>query len=113
MSKETAIPLEFEGEQLESVLVSRRDDMRRPGVILFPTVMGVSELELGFARQLVHLGYTGFVADLYGKKFRGAPRPTMSGELKRLRGDRASLRERLLAVLECVRELDAVESDRI
>ena len=113
MTRETPVPLRFEGEELEGVLVARRDSARRPGVIIFPTVMGVSELELGFARQLVHLGYTGFVADLFGKAFRGAPREIMSSELKRLRSDRASLRKRLLAVLECVRELDAIESDRI
>jgi len=68
---------------------------------------------LGFARQLVHLGYTGFVADLFGKPFHGAPRDTMFGELARLRSDRASLRRRLLAVLESVRRQDAVESDHI
>jgi len=113
MTRETPVALRFGDEDLEGVLVARRDSARRPGVIIFPTVMGVSDLELGFARQLVHLGYTGFVADLFGKRFRGAPREIMSNELKRLRGDRASLRKRLLAVLECVRELDAVESDRI
>jgi dienelactone hydrolase len=113
MTRETPVGLDFEGEELEGVLVSRRDSARRPGVIIFPTVMGVSDLELGFARQLVHLGYTGFVADLFGKKFRGADRDTMMGELKRLRGDRASLGRRLLAVLDSVRELDAVEAYRI
>jgi len=113
MTRETPVALRFGDEDLEGVLVARRDSARRPGVIIFPTVMGVSDLELGFARQLVHLGYTGFVADLFGKQFRGAPREIISNELKRLRGDRASLRKRLLAVLECVRELDAVESDRI
>jgi dienelactone hydrolase len=113
MTRETLVPLTFEGEELEGVLVARRDSARRPGVIIFPTVMGVSDLELGFARQLVHLGYTGFVADLFGKTFRGAPREIMSNELKRLRSDRASLRKRLLAVLESVRKLDAVESERI
>ena len=113
MTRETAIPLTFGDEELEGVLVARRDRARRPGVILFPTVMGVSDLELGFARQLVHLGYTGFVADLFGKKFRGAPREIMSGELKRLRSDRASLRERLLAVLKCARGQDAIEPERI
>ena len=113
MTRETPVALQFEGEDLEGVLVARRDSARRPAVILFPTVMGVSELELGFARQLVHLGYTGFVADLFGKPFHGAPRDTCFGELKRLRNDRASLRKRLLAILECVRELDAVEADRI
>ena len=113
MTRETPVGLRFAGEELESVLVARRDSARRPGIVIFPTVMGVSELELGFARQLVHLGYTGFVADLFGKKFRGAPRDVMFGELERLRGDRASLRERLLAVLEAARAQGAIEADRI
>jgi dienelactone hydrolase len=113
MTRETPVALRFGDEELEGVLVARRDGARRPGVILFPMVMGVSELELGFARQLVHLGYTGFVADLFGKKFRGAPRDVMFGELERLRSDRASLRERLLAVLESARAQDAIEADRI
>src|SRR5688500_5235032 len=113
MTRETPIPLRFEDEELEGVLVARRDSARRPGVIIFPTVMGVTELELGFARQLVHLGYTGFVADLFGKTFRDAPREVMMDELKRLRGDRASLRMRLLAVLDSARAQTAVESDRI
>jgi dienelactone hydrolase len=113
MTSETPVGLNFEGEDLEGVLVARRDSARRPGVIIFPTVMGVSEHELGFARELVHLGYTGFVADLFGKRFHGAPREVMSNELKRLRSDRASLRRRLLVILECVSKLAAVESDRI
>jgi dienelactone hydrolase len=113
MTRETPVGLKFGDEELEGVLVARRDGARRPGVILFPTVMGVSDLELGFARQLVHLGYTGFVADLFGKKFRGSPRDVMKGELTRLRNDRASLRDRLLAVLDCARALDAIEADRI
>ena len=113
MTRETPVGLRFGDEDLEGVLVARRDSARRPGVIIFPTVMGVSELELGFARQLVHLGYTGFVADLFGKAFRGAPRDVMFGELERLRGDRASLRERLLSVLESARAQDAIEADRI
>ena len=113
MTRETAVPLSFGGEELEGVLVARRDSARRPGVIIFPTVMGVSELELGFARDLVHLGYTGFVADLFGKALHGASREVMFGEMQRLRGDRASLRERLLAVLESARAQDAIEAESI
>ena len=109
MSKQTPVPLEFEGESLEGVFVGRRDNGARPTVILIPTVMGVSDLELGFGRQLVELGYNAFVADLFGKKFRGAPRDTMFGEMGRLKGDRAALRRRLLAVLEQVRGIDQSE----
>lgn len=113
MSKERPVPLDFEGEALEGVLVSRRDNAPRPVVIIFPTVMGVSELELGFARQIVHLGYTAFVADLYGKAFHGSAREVAAGQMKRLRADRAALRRRLLAVLDAVRPLDAVVGDRV
>ena len=113
MTRETPVGLRFGDEELEGVLVARRDSARRPGVVIFPTVMGVSDLELGFARQLVHLGYTGFVADLFGKRFHGSSRDVMFNEMNRLRSNRASLRERLLVIVECLRKLDAIEADRI
>lgn len=113
MSKDRAIPHNFEGEQLESVFVGRRDGQPRPTVVLIPTVMGVTDLEVGFGRQLVELGYNGFVADLFGKEFRGAPRDTMFGEMNRLRSDRAALRRRLLHVLELARSLDEVKAEQI
>jgi dienelactone hydrolase len=113
VSKETNIPLEFEGESLESVFVGRRDGETRPTVILIPTVMGVTDLEIGFGRQLVELGFNAFVADLFGKQFRGAERDTCFGEMTRLRGDRAALRRRLIAVLDQVRGLAEVERDAI
>ena len=113
MSRESAVGLEFQGRSLEGVLVERRDGARRPAVLIFPTVMGVSDLELGFARELVHLGYTGFVAELFGKQFRGAPRDAMMAEMTRLKSDRAGLQRLLTAVLDQVRGLDAVEPDGI
>ena len=113
MSKDRAIPHSFEGEQLESVFVGRRDGQARPTVLMIPTVMGVSDLEIGFGRQLVELGYNAFVADLFGKEFRGAPRDTMFGEMNRLNGDRAALRRRMEHVLEIARGLDEVPSDQV
>jgi dienelactone hydrolase len=113
MSKDRAIPHNFEGENLESVFVGRRDGQARPTVILIPTVMGVSDLEIGFGRQLVELGYNAFVADLFGKEFRGAPRDTCFGEMTRLRSDRPALRRRLLHVLALVRGLDEVSNGQI
>ena len=113
MSRERDIGQEFEGEHLSHVFVGRRDGQARPTVILIPTVMGVSDLEIGFGRQLVELGYNAFVADLFGKKFRGAERDTCFGEMGRLKGDRAALLRRMQAVLELARGLDEVESDAI
>ena len=113
MSKERPVPHEFEGEQLESVFVGRRDGEPRPTVILIPTVMGVSDLEIGFGRQLVELGYNAFVADLFGKKFRDAPRDTMFGEMNRLKSDRAALLRRLQSVVELTRKIDDVSADQL
>ena len=113
MSKERAVAHEFEGENCESVFVGRRDGEARPSVILIPTVMGVSDLEIGFARQLVELGYNALVADLFGKEFRGAERDVMFGEMKRLASDRPALLRRLEHVLALARGLDEVESERI
>jgi hypothetical protein len=61
-------------------------------VILVPAVMGVSDLELGFGASWSSLATIRFVADLFGKKFRGAERDVMFGEMGRLKGDRAALR---------------------
>jgi dienelactone hydrolase len=113
MSKDRAIPHGFEGEELESVFVGRRDGQARPTVILIPTVMGVSDLEIGFGRQLVELGYNALVADLFGKKFRGAPRDTMFGEMNRLAGDRAALLRRLQSVLDLAHGLGEVADRQI
>jgi dienelactone hydrolase len=113
MSRQREIPHEFEGESCESVFVGRRDGEARPTVILIPTVMGVSDLEIGFGRQLVELGYNSLVADLFGKEFRGAERDVMFGEMKRLNSDRAALLRRLEHVLELARAQDEVNNDQI
>jgi dienelactone hydrolase len=113
MSKERAIRHQFEGEQLESVFVGRRDGEPRPTVILIPTVMGVTDLEKGFGRQLVELGYNALVADLFGKEFHGAPRDTCFGEMTRLRSDRAALRRRMQHVLGLASGLEEVSRNQI
>ena len=113
MSKETNVPLEFEGESLESVFVGRRDGEKRPTVVLIPTVMGVSDLELKFGRQLVELGFNAFVADLFGKKFRGAERDVCFGEMNRLGSDRVALRRRLIAIVDQARGLDEVDEGKV
>lgn len=113
MSREAAVPFEFEGHDYQHTLVSRRDGQRRPGVILFPTVMGVSELEIGFGRDLVHLGYTALVADVFGTSFEGAPRDVMAEEMERLKSDRPLIRRIVSAVLEQARGLAEIDSSRI
>jgi dienelactone hydrolase len=101
------------GAELEVLLVEAADSPPRPGVILFPTIMGRSELEVGFARRLAGLGYAGVVADLYGREHIGKPREECRALMMGLLGDRPFLQERLLAVLDAVRALTEVDSSRI
>src|SRR4029079_2869028 len=113
MSKDRAIAHNFEGESLESVFVGRRDGQARPTVILIPTVMGVSDLDIGFGKQLVELGYNAFVAALFGKGVPGKPRDVMFEQMNRLGSDRVSLRRRLLAIVEQVRGLREVQQGAV
>ena len=85
----------------------------RPGVILFPTVMGVSDLERGFAERLAGQGYATVVADLYGRRYGPAEREAAMAAMQALRGDRAALRDRLVAVFEEVRGDDEIDPARV
>lgn len=85
----------------------------RPGVILFPTVMGVTDLERGFAGRLVGLGYQVLLADLYGRRFNPDQRGEAMAAMGALRQDRAALRKQLVAVLETAREQAVIDSARI
>src|SRR5690606_6411272 len=100
-------------EELESVLVTDGSGQALPGIIIIPTVMGVTDLEIGFARDLVGRGYNVLVADIFGKKFRGAERDIMFGEMNRLGGDREALRDRLLSILKLARDQQEIDSGRI
>ncbi|WP_205481196.1 dienelactone hydrolase family protein [Sphingomonas arenae] len=109
---EQNIPHDFRGEALEHVFMPASDQADGT-VIIVPTVMGITDLERGFAAQLNARGLNALIADLFGKQFRGADRDTMFGEMGRLKGDRAALRDRMLEVLEVTRQQQGVATDRI
>jgi dienelactone hydrolase len=113
MTDRRDIPQSFNEETLGHVLVSDGSGASRPGVVIIPTVMGVSDLEMGFADRLVALGYSAMVADLFGTKFRGSPRDTMFGEMNRLLDDRASLRDRMEGVLAIAKEQAEINSAKV
>ena len=89
---EQGIAQTFNGEALEHVWMPAGGQAQGT-VIIVPTVMGITDLERGFARKLNGRGLNAFIADLFGRAFRGADRDTMFGEMGRLKGDRASLKE--------------------
>ena len=104
------IPLEHRHTALEGLLVPAGDGPS-PAVLIFATIMGRPDLELGFAHRLAGLGYTAMVADLYGKV--GLPREQCREEMNALLADRSRLQDRLLAVLESFRAQAEVDPGRI
>ena len=76
-------------------------------IVIFPTVMGVTDLERGFATDLSAKGHAVVIADVYGARFGPAQREQASAAMTALRGDRARLRDLLLDVLDTVRGHDA------
>jgi dienelactone hydrolase len=103
----------FDGRTLSHVLVTDGEDPR-PGVIIFPTVIGVSPLEIGFAERLAALGYAALIADLYGRRFTpGVDRDAAFAAMGALRADRRALRARLLAVLDWARTQPEIDAARI
>ena len=114
MSEQRSIKQDYEGQTLDHVLIHGGSGSARPTVIIIPTVMGVSPLEIGFGERLVGLGYSALVADLFGRRFTPVvDRAEAFAAMTRLRKDRAALRDRLLAVVELARGLDEVDGGKI
>ena len=109
---ERAVAYGAGGVDFEGLLVAP-DEARRPAVLVFPTIMGRAELELGYARRLAAAGRAAFVADLYGREHIGRPREECRALMNALLADRAVLRQRLLAALAAVRELTEVDAERV
>ena len=86
----------------------------RAAAIIFPTVVGVSDLERGFAERLVGRGHSVLIADLYGRRFTpGVDREAAFAAMGALQSDRAAMRELLIGVLVEARAQDEIDSDRI
>jgi dienelactone hydrolase len=113
MSEQRSLKQEFGGQTLDHLIVHDGTGRVLPTVLMFPTVMGIQPLEIGFAERLVALGYHVVVADLFGRRFVMEERDAAFAAMGELRADRAALRDRLLAVLEIVREREHVDSSRI
>jgi dienelactone hydrolase len=109
---EQAVAQEFRGEALEHVWMPAEGNARGT-VMVVPTVMGVTDLERGLGQRLNAAGCHALIADLFGKHLRGAPRDTMFGEMGRLKGDRAALRDRMVEVLEVARGQAGVHRGQI
>lgn len=114
MSEQRTLTQDYNGQRVEHVIVDDGSGRTLPTVIIVPTVMGVQPLEIGFAEKLNAMGYHAVVADLFGRRFEaGVDKEAAFAAMGELRADRAALRDRLLSIVELVRQRDHVDGTKI
>jgi dienelactone hydrolase len=111
-----AEPIDYalEGKALQGLLV--RDDAQTtpgPTVLSFHAWDGRTEAHDKFAYRLAELGWTAFSVDLYGKGVTGETPEQCQALMNPLAGDRARLRALLLAVVDTVAALPAVDETKL
>lgn len=84
------------------------DDAQRaqPLVVIMPTFAGINEFARNKAHQIAGLGYAAFVMDLYGGGKSSESVAECQALMATLRENRALLRERVVASVACVQQLD-------
>ena len=102
------------GDRFESLVVA--DDAAtspRPGILLFPNVLGTKEADFAYAEQVAALGYCVLVVDVFGqgkRTTRADANPAVY--MNALNADRALLRDRLHAAHTLLRGLNNVDAAR-
>jgi dienelactone hydrolase len=85
----------------------------RPGIVVVPDWMGVSQETRRRCDMLAALGYEALAADVYGKGVRPSTPEEASRQAGRLKADRPLLRERLQAALELLKTSPGVDGSRL
>lgn len=113
INRETIV-YEGPGGPFEGVAVADSEwDGPHSGVMLVPNVLGTKEADVVNAERLADLGYAAFVADVYGQGKRASREDDDPARyMNALNADRALLRDRLLASLEAMKGLDAVDANQ-
>lgn len=107
-------PLSYtiDGKEYEAIVASGGDGPK-PGVLVCHAWAGRSEGEVGFARELAALGYTGVAVDLYGKGVLGASKEENQKLMTPFIEDREMLRARLLDIVEIVKDQPEVDASNV
>jgi len=85
----------------------------RPGVLLFPNILGTKEADFAYAEKVAALGYAVLVVDMYGQGKRTTRAdPDMGRYMNILNEDRALLRDRANAAHDLLKGMNAVDASR-
>lgn len=97
-----SVGYQIDGQEYESRLVFDSGDATgsRPGLLMAPNWMGVSEGAEKIAQSVAEQGYVVFLVDLYGKNTRPSNNDEAGAAMMPLKDDRALLRKRMQAALD-------------
>lgn len=85
----------------------------RPGILLFPNVLGAKEADFAYAGKVATLGYTVLVADVYGQGKRTTRADSDAGRyMAELNANRMLLRARLNSAHAVLKSLEEVDQGR-
>ncbi len=98
---------------LEGYLVHPGGAGARPGVLVVPQWMGVTDHERGICRELAGLGFVALAADIFGKGVRPAGPQEAAQFAGQYKGDRPLYRRRLAAGLAALKGQPGVDAARL
>jgi len=112
----SSVVYQIDGQPYESRLVfDSGDASSRPGLLMAPNWMGVSEGAEKIAQSVAEQGYVVLLIDLYGQGTRPQNGDEAGAAMMPLKNDRAELRKRMQAALEqLLSQTDApVDADKV
>lgn len=86
---------------------------KRPGVVVIHDWMGVGPFAMKRAEELAEMGYTAFVADIYGKGVRPKNQEEASKTAGTYKNDRKLLRERVMAAYNELKKHKTVDGAKM
>ncbi|MCX7555783.1 dienelactone hydrolase family protein [Xanthomonadaceae bacterium JHOS43] len=100
-----AVEWTLDGAPFSGVLVyDDASDEARPGLLMVPNWMGVTERAVEHAKEIAGSRYVVLVADMYGKDVRPADATEARAQVSQLYTERPVLRARAAKALEALRE---------
>ncbi|NWK95323.1 carboxymethylenebutenolidase [Sphingobium lactosutens] len=105
---------DIDGQAFEHVTVFDESDIgTRPGILLFPNVLGTKEADFIRAEMVAALGYVVLVVDMFGQGKRTTRAdPDSARYMNALNADRMILRDRVNAAHTLLKGLDGVDPAR-
>jgi dienelactone hydrolase len=104
---------EIDGAPFESVAFTDDAGGVKPGVLLFPNVLGIKEADFSYAEMVAELGYSVLVADVFGQgKRTSREEPDAGRYMNEMNADRAMMRDRVNAAHAVLKSLPQVDAGR-